>query len=102
MAKVDPRNFLLNTDYEMDKIVYFKEGSLNAGQYDVDMPHGLNFTPLVFGVCAFNSDFSDPRSVPFNYTTRDTTKTFSASANGTNVRISYINYYTIISDNSQR
>lgn len=90
--KVDPRDFLLNTDYEMDKIIYFKDGELSAGQYDVDIPHGLNFTPLIFGVCAFNSDFSDSRSVPYDYQTQSNTTQFTAMANSTNVRVSYINY----------
>lgn len=90
MAKVDPRDFLLNTDYEMDKIVYFREGTLNAGDYDKDYPHNLPFTPLLFGVCAFNSDFSDSMSVPFQYLTHDADVAFTASANSTNVRLSYI------------
>lgn len=92
MAKVDPRDFLLNTDYEMDKIVYFAEGTLNAGQYNVDIPHNLPFTPLIFGVCAYNSDFSDSRNVPYQYITRDNGESFTASGNTTNVRLSYINY----------
>lgn len=89
--KVDPRDFLLNTDYEMDKIVYFKEGELNAGQYDIDIPHKLGFAPLIFGVCAFNSDFSDSRSIPYQYSTQSDTIQFNASANANNVRVSYIN-----------
>ena len=88
---VDPRDFLLNTDYEMDKIIYFKEGTLNAGQYDIDSPHGLSFTPLIFGVCAFNSDFSDARGVPYQALTASNSVQFTAAANATNVRVSYIN-----------
>lgn len=87
--KVDPRDFLLNTDYEMDKIVYFKEGELNSGQYDIDIPHNLKFTPLIFGVCAFKSDFSDSRSVPYQQITANTTISFTALANVTNIRLSY-------------
>lgn len=88
---VDPRNFILNTDYEMDKIIYFNEGSLNAGDYDVDIPHSLGFTPLIFGVCAFNSDFSDARGVPYQAQTVSNTVQFTVQANGVNVRLSYIN-----------
>lgn len=90
MAKVDPRDFLLNTDYEMDKIIYFKDGTLNAGQYDIDIAHNLGFAPLVFGVCAFQSDFSDSRSIPFTYATQSDTTQFAVSANNKNVRLSYI------------
>lgn len=88
---VDPRNFLLNTDYEMDKIVYFKSGTLNAGDWDIDTPHNLSFTPLIFGVCAFNSNFSDARGVPYQSLTQSNSIQFTAQANGTNVRLSYIN-----------
>lgn len=88
---VDPRDFILNTDYEMDKIIYFREATLNAGQYDVDIPHGLGFTPLIFGVCAFNSDFSDARGIPYQSLTMSNSIQFTAQANATNVRISYIN-----------
>ena len=92
MSKVDPRDFLLNTDFEMDKIIYFKEGELNAGQYDVDIDHNLGFTPLVFGVCAFQSDFSDSRSIPYSHITQDNSVDFRVSANNTKLRLSYINY----------
>ena len=92
MAKVDPRDFLLNTDYEMDKIIYFAEGTLNVGQYDVYIPHNLPFTPLIFGVCAYNSDFSDSRNVPYQYITRDNTESFTAYANASSVRLTYTNY----------
>ena len=88
---VDPRNFVLNTDYEMDKIIYFAEGSLNSGQYDVDIAHGLSFAPLIFGVCAFNSDFSDARNVPYQRLTQSDTVSFDMLANATNIRLSYIN-----------
>jgi hypothetical protein len=76
----------------MDKIVYFTSGTLNANQTDITTPHKLPFTPLLFGVCAFNEDFSDARSVPFQYLTQQNTIQFIASANSTNVRLSYINY----------
>lgn len=64
MAKEDPRDFLLNTDYEMDKIIYFKDGEL-SNMTPLDITHNLKFTPLLFGVCAFNSDFSDSRPIPY-------------------------------------
>lgn len=87
---VNPRDFLLNTDYEMDKIIYFKEGSLNSGQYDVSLPHSLGFAPLVFGVCAFNSDFSDPRSIPYTNQTDTDYVAFDVSASSTDVKVSYV------------
>lgn len=86
---VDPRNFVLNTDYEMDKIIYFTEGSLNSGQYDVSLPHSLGFAPLIFGVCAFNADFSDPRSIPYNNQTSTDFVAFDADASSTDVKVSF-------------
>lgn len=91
MAKVDPRDFLLNTDYEMDKIIFFKEGTLNAGDYNIDITHNLPFTPLVFGVCAFNSDFSDARAIPYEQLTQTDSITFDAPANSSVIRMAYTN-----------
>ena len=85
---VDPRDFLLNTDYEMDKIVYFNTGSLNSGS-STSIQHNLGFIPLVFGVCSFNSDFSDPRTIPYNYQLQSDYVTFSATADGTNINLSF-------------
>ena len=89
--KIDPRDFLLNTDYEMDKIVYFTKGSLEEGQSS-NIPHKLNFAPLVFGVFAFNSDFSDPKTLPFQQITPDNTIAFTLFANSSVVQIGYGNY----------
>ena len=88
---VDPRNFLLNTDYEIDKIVYFTSGSLLAGNTQ-NITHNLGFTPLVFGVCAFNSDFRDPHALPYEYLTQSNTVAFTLGADGTNVQIGYDDY----------
>lgn len=86
---VNPRQFLLNTDYEMDKIIYFVEGSLNSGQYDVSIPHSLGFAPLIFGICAFNSDFSDGRGIPYIYQTPSDFVAFEARATNTDVKVSF-------------
>ena len=62
MAKVDPRDFLLNTDYEMDKIIYAKDftWTVSSATY-LDVAHDLAVAPLVFGIWSYNADFSDPR-----------------------------------------
>ena len=91
MAKVNPKDFLLNTDYEMDKIIYFKEGEIEAMQSKT-IPHKLPFKPLVFGICSFNSDYSDARAIPFQYFTTDNTIAFTMDANGTNIQLGYVNY----------
>ena len=89
MAKVDPRDFYLNTDYEMDKIVYFTEGEINKTK---DIPHNLGFKPLVFGVCAFNSDFSDPRSLPFEEITQSNALVCTLYSFDNKVQIGFGNY----------
>lgn len=65
MAK--PTDFLLNTDYEMDKIVYFKSGSCLPGgtptsyQEQYIDEFDLGFVPLISTVFSFSEDFSDTR-----------------------------------------
>lgn len=63
--KVNPRDFLLNTDYELDKIILFKEGRLMPSNDVTHIPHELPFLPLLFGICAFSDDYSDARALPF-------------------------------------
>lgn len=55
MAKVDPKDFLLNTDYELDKIILVKTGSFVK---QTDIAHGLSFTPLIFGIWSTDSNFN--------------------------------------------
>ena len=91
MSKVDPRDFLLNTDYEMDKIILFKSGTINAGQYDVRIQHGLSFAPLIFGVFAYTDDFSGPRPMPYQYITPELTIDVGLYSDPTNLYLSYHN-----------
>lgn len=55
MAGIDPRDFLLNTDYEQDKLVLFKQGSFVSS---TTVPHNLAYAPLAFGVWSITPDFS--------------------------------------------
>lgn len=55
---VDPRNFLFNTDYPMDQIVYFEEGKIEANTPSTVIETGLDFPILPFGVWSYNQDFS--------------------------------------------
>ena len=52
---INPRDFLLNTDYEMDKIIYFKDGDFIGS---TELQHNLGFTPLAFGVWSTDSNFN--------------------------------------------
>ena len=58
--KIDPRDFLLNTDYELDKIVFFEDGNLTS---TATITHKLNFIPLVFGVWSTDSNFSSANTI---------------------------------------
>lgn len=60
MSAGKPTDFLFNSDYEMDQIVWAYEAKDQTGQ-DLVIDHKLPFTPLVFGVWATSSDFSDSR-----------------------------------------
>lgn len=51
----NPKDFLLNTDYEMDKIILVKTGSFTG---EANIPHDLGFIPLPFGVWSTDQDFT--------------------------------------------
>lgn len=85
--KINPKDFLLNTDYEMDKIVYYTTGEMTPGSKSIT--HNLGFTPLLFGVGAFNSDFSDSRMSP--YISWSPTVSFQFSSNNTYINFNYSN-----------
>ena len=65
MSLAKPTDFLLNTDYEMDKIVYFYEGKIASGTGEANISHTFNFCPLAFGFWSTTEDFSEPH--PFSY-----------------------------------
>ena len=46
----------------------------------------------MFGICAFNSDFSDPRTLPYEYITKDNTVAFALTADSTKIQIGYNDY----------
>lgn len=55
-----PQDYLLNTDYEMDKIVLVKTGDFTGS---VSIPHNLGYEPLAFGVWSTSEDFSTSNSL---------------------------------------
>ena len=89
---VDPRDFLLNTDYEMDKIIYYTSGSITADEYQKTIAHNLGFKPLIFGVCATTSDFSDPRTIPYENITQNNSIWFYAKASSSNLYLEHVNF----------
>ena len=57
----NPNNFLINTDYPLDMIIYYKFYELTtngSSSQTVTIPHGLGFTPLLFGVWSTTPDFA--------------------------------------------
>lgn len=95
---VNPRNFLINSDYPMDKVVYIESVSFSAktdGTYHT-IAHGLDFVPLVSGSWSTSSDFSvnydygtgtipsSNTSIPFNlalYVFADATNVYIVPSN---------------------
>lgn len=62
----DPRDFLLNTDYPIDNIVYLASGSVSVPNGTSDAisvgAHGLSFTPMPMLVWSNTADFSTSNS----------------------------------------
>lgn len=92
MANV--KNFLFNSDYEQDKIIYFKQlnnvPTSNGSSPSSTIAHGLPFMPLVFGVWSTSEDFSDTRT--FGFVPESTLPYCTIQADATNITI--YNYYT--------
>lgn len=56
----NPNDFLLNTDYMMDKIILLKTGSFVGS---LEIPHSFKNTPLPFGVWSTNSNFESSNTL---------------------------------------
>ena len=97
MANLD--RFVFNSDYPMDKIVYFSYGSTTIpaksgstwGTKTVTVNHGLPFTPLPLAVFATNEAFTDTRGVD---PLPDSYGMYEVKANSTSVTISFANGQT--------
>ena len=60
MAKVDTRDFLLNTDYEMDKIIYAHDEERTVSSVTtITIPHTLPTVPLLFGIWSTSPDYTN-------------------------------------------
>ena len=88
MAKTDPNDFLLNTDYEMDKIIFFESGEFTSS---VTITHGLDFIPLPFGVWSTDENFSSTNPLGWRDSSTEPgyTPTLSVEcyANGTSIKL---------------
>jgi hypothetical protein len=106
----DPKKFLLNSDYPLDKIVYMTSGTFvsNAvGGGSVTIPHGLGFMPLPYIQWSLNSDFSTCQEIterPGDLYPTVFPYIVSYESNATNIIINFFNgalaqttyYYRII------
>lgn len=66
----NPNNFLVNTDYPFDMIVYYKSYELTtngSSSQTVTIPHDLGFTPLLFGIWSTTPDFEVSWPLSDNY-----------------------------------
>lgn len=80
-------DFLLNTDYPLDSIVFITSGSRSiTGPTILDtltIPHGLPFAPLACIVWSLTADFA----ITYTLSDATTTITSGASADATNIYI---------------
>ena len=94
------QDFLINTDYPLDKVVFMISGSITVstgGYQNISIPHNLGFIPLAKGNWTTMSDWSivyeehigplaSPNSYsPFMYD-------FSVTSDNTNINIAITNY----------
>ena len=66
-----PTNFIANSDYPYDQIVYFKEYELtcdSSNSQTVTIAHGLGFTPLCFGIWSDTDTFTASHSLVKTFT----------------------------------
>lgn len=92
---VDPRRFLLNTDYPMDQIAGFMQGNFtiaNGALQTIDIPHGLGFTPLPIGSWSYDAGFSTSYPAITDLNGNGARPNMGISANGTNLSITVSNY----------
>ena len=47
---VNPRNFIINTDYPVDHVVYIKDVVVPFSSTGIEIEHGLGFAPLLMGL----------------------------------------------------
>ena len=91
----DPRKFIFNSNYPIDKIVFLDERTVTPnsdGDFDVSFNHGLGAVPFIKAV-ASDDDWettypSGIKIISGNWLTpTDVFMYFEASSNGTNVRL---------------
>lgn len=82
------RNFLQNSDYPLDKIVYINSGSIvypDGGISTPAVPHGLLFTPLCILKWSLTPDFSISYNAQSNLGGDTLICDLSVQTNGTNL-----------------
>jgi hypothetical protein len=98
---MDPRNFLLNTDYPMDKIIFVTSGSIsvpnNTNDNIVLTAHLLPFIPLCILMWSNTSNFTitnETNDEAFMATTftSNAGQNYSCDANSTNINIRRYNF----------
>lgn len=99
------RNFQLNSDYPMDKIVLLREVYVSGNTASFD--HGLSTVPLVMGIWSTTSSFSSSRTCGLQRSSGDpvicwatTTKVFVMNYAAT-ARPVYVRIYALLATGSQ-
>lgn len=83
-------HFIFNSDYPMDKVVFYKQDEINVptSGATLTVPHNLLFTPLPLVTVASNADFSDARDV---YPLPVTVDATALKADATNITVTLSN-----------
>lgn len=91
---VDPRNFLFNSDYPMDQVVYLGSGQFSGS--GTSFAHNLGFTPLIVGTWSTSSTFLVSMEGGFpGYEVFDPTAEYVIfGANSTNISINRLTSQT--------
>ena len=83
-------HFIFNSDYPMDKVVFYKQTGINVptSGTTLTVPHNLLFAPLPLVTVASNADFSDARDV---YPLSSTVDATELKADATNIVVTLSN-----------
>jgi len=94
------KDFLLNSDYPLDKVVHMLSGSFavaSGGSYAGTVPHGLSFTPLAYANWSTSSTWdvvyeeeTGPIAAPNSYS--PFTYRFTCETNATDLTLNFSNF----------
>ena len=101
----DPNNFLVNSDYPQDKVIFLASGSTSIGAFFstvliTPIPHGLGSTPLPLIAWSTTSDFSKVYEMGSSMTTDNALTNrlgmeLDFNADATNINLRFTNFKSV-------